>query len=256
MTTRLVLNSTLLFVLFGGWSVAQSLQPLASKTEGIEAYRLLDHASQPLGYLFLFSQDQIAAQLIDQPLSNSQTAPTLQKIGEQENALLVVNGGYFTRSFAPDGLFRLNKKELAPLSHKGVLSGAVQIDQGKLKLLPRKEIKAQPNLMQTGPFLIDPGGKLGIRSKGPQAERTVLALLPASQPDRSPDVAVMVIREKLSLLETAKILHGLDLEGRKIERALNLDGGPSTGFYAPAIPQESFEPKWPVRNMVVFKPKG
>jgi hypothetical protein len=79
--------------------------------------------------------------------------------------------------------------------------------------------------VQSGPFLVDPGGEHGIRRDDGQRARRSLVILSA-------DKIAIAVTSKCGLYDLATVLlqtpevFGVD----RVERALNLDGGPSTGF--------------------------
>lgn len=165
-----------------------------------------------------FDRGRVVAQLVD--VADGQTLGDVA--GE---ATLAINGGYFDASFNPLGLYRIDGREVSPMLARPPLSGVVTIDaRGRLDLGAGDD-PAASSAFQAGPFVIDPGGAVGIRSDdGKLAERTLLAC-----DERS--IAV-VVTTPTTLRALAECLHdrpeafGL----ARVDRALNLDGGPSTGF--------------------------
>jgi hypothetical protein len=195
------------------------------------------------------------ARLVDQPpgfpLGGGAVAGVLEEARATDpGTVLAVNGGYFGRDFAPDGLFRLAGIAHQPLSDKPVLSGILAIDAlGRPSLLSRQaDVAGYPSALQTGPFVVDPGGTPGVTSPGPAARRTVIA--------SAADGAVLVLATgPLTLAAVSALLVGnaADLGAARIERALNLDGGPSTGFAAQTTDGMVSVPELgPVRNAVLF----
>lgn len=171
-------------------------------------------------------------------------------------AVVAINGGYFEPSFQTSGLLRLERREVQPLAAKGVLSGIVAIDAvGVLRLLPRDAVlDGVHSAIQAGPFIIDPGGAVGVRPHPAAANRSVLA---------SDDHGrlLLLATGALTLHQLATVLHdhpqAFGME--RIERALNLDGGPSTGLsLTPALavegPAWSMAERGPVRNVLVVAP--
>ncbi|HEX3132456.1 MAG TPA: phosphodiester glycosidase family protein [Planctomycetota bacterium] len=171
-------------------------------------------------------------------------------------ALVAINGGYFEPSFQPSGLFRLDGKDLHPLAAEGVLSGIVALDvMGGLRLLPRDgALDGVRSAIQAGPFLIDPGGTLGVNPRPARAQRSVIA---TDDHGRVLVLAtgVLTLHQVASLLHDQPQLFGME----HIERALNLDGGPSTGLSL-SLPLAVEDPAWsvvergPVRNVLVVSP--
>ena len=106
--------------------------------------------------------------------------------------------------------------------HSNNQSGYVCIDKlGSLSLHmgAPESLDDYESVFQSGPFVIDPGGVMGIKSESPvKADRVLLGL----RDDRSLDCIFM---KRVSLYEAANAL-----VGKGYDRVLNMDGGP-TGFY-------------------------
>lgn len=194
-----------------------------------------------------------AVRLMDQ----SPTFPVGSRTVVQSRALVplavaAINGGYFEPSFQPSGLLRMDGREVQPLSQEGVLSGIVALDAtGILRLLPRDaSLDGVHAAIQAGPFLIDPDGAIGVRPRAVAANRSLLA---------SDDHGrlLLLATGALTLHDLATLLHdhpqAFGME--RIERALNLDGGPSTGLsLALDDPAWSMAELGPVRNVLVVAP--
>ena len=194
-----------------------------------------------------------AVRLMDQ----SPTFPVGARTVAQSRALVpravvAINGGYFDPSFQTSGLLHLEGREVQPLAAKGVLSGIVAMDAvGVLRLLPRDAaLDGVHSAIQAGPFIIDPGGAVGVRPHAAAANRSVLA---------SDDHGrlLLLATGALTLHQLATVLHdhpqAFGME--RIERALNLDGGPSTGLsLALDDPRWSVNERGPVRNVLVVTP--
>ena len=170
----------------------------------------------------------------------------------QPRAVVAINGGYFTPSFQPAGLFRIAEKELTPLAQKGVLSGILALDAtGGLRLLTREaSLEGYPSAVQAGPFVIDPGGEVGVRAGTARANRSLIALDARGR-------VLLLVTGALTLHHVAILLHdhapALGLE--QVERALNLDGGPSAGLsVALDDPTWSMVERGPVRNVLMIAP--
>ncbi len=167
-------------------------------------------------------------------------------------AVVAINAGYFDPQFQPAGLCRIAGKELTPLSTAGVLSGIVAVDAaGAVHLLARDGVVAGfPSAVQAGPFVIDPGGTLGVHARPARANRSLIALDDHGR-------VLLLATGSLTLHQVGTILHDYShaLGVERIERALNLDGGPSTGLsLALDDPRWSLNERGPVRNVLVFSP--
>ena len=156
------------------------------------------------------------------------------------DAQLVMNAGYFTPEFRPTGLLVSQGKVLSPFISSGgpAGSGVVVVEDGKVDMLRREDVGARAFddaeiAIQAGPRLIEADGRPGIRSDdGRHANRTFIGA-----DTRGWLVIGVVYRGDgglgggPSLFELQRLLLNLKKPGRRIAFALNLDGGPSTGFH-------------------------
>lgn len=133
-----------------------------------------------------------------------------------------VNGAYFDGNLNPIGYCRINNQDLSN-TVEAKLSGYLTTTQnGELglhwKQVPEGDYR---DVVQAGPFIIDPNGIVGIRARsGKAAKRTVLAM--------TTDHKVLILTtSEVYLYDLARILKS---EMPMLERALNLDGGPSVGL--------------------------
>ena len=187
---------------------------------------------------------------------SQQTDPTashkrLSQICEEEHPLLGVNGGYFDARFSPVGLLRIAGQPLSPLTNEPPLSAIAGFDaSGRLNLLRSTEdASGMVDAVQAGPFVIDPGGGIGVAKSGPAAKRTVLALSIGGD-------VVVLSTSNASLYDVAIILRqSPTLFGvGAIDRAVNLDGGPSAAMCVPSLPADSqVTEAGPVRDFVLFR---
>jgi uncharacterized protein YigE (DUF2233 family) len=160
-----------------------------------------------------------------------------------------VNGGFFDAGLKPVGLLVAAGREVSPMATDGP-SGVLCVgEDGSVKMLALSDYLASPprcrEALQAGPLVVDPGGKPGIRSRDEKRfRRTVVCL------DAEGGVRLLVTGE-LTLWELMEVLLDEKLVGFKVERALNLDGGPSTALWADCEGSEvSIEPQGPVRNII------
>lgn len=152
----------------------------------------------------------------------------------------LLNGGYFrTDDFTPVGLTRIDGVEIHSEAAPR-LAGFVTIDgEGRLRVLTKTdEVGGYATVIQSGPFLIDPGGYMGIKSSdGRIARRTVVG----STKDRT---LVFAVTEEITLSNLARAMLA---EFPSLDRLLNLDGGPSTAIMARSVRVLN---AWPVRNYI------
>lgn len=161
-----------------------------------------------------------------------------------ETDAFIINGGYFDGNLNPVGYCRINGEDLSTVKDPR-LSGFITItEQGKLTLhwkeIPEKEFR---DILQAGPFIIDPGGSIGIYTRsGKETKRTVIG--------QTDDGRILIMTTtEVYLYDLAQTLKS---ELPKLERALNLDGGPSVGLVYKDIRIENPNP---VRNFIT-KRKG
>lgn len=170
---------------------------------------------------------------------------------------LAINGGYFDyrddgngRALVPTGLVVSGGNALS--AYRG--GSGVLYDTGRTIAITwakdKTAWKGASEALQVGPLLVDPGGKPGIRKAGPRARRSAVCVT------GSGDVLVVLAAGRLSLLELALSLATGEPEGFGCERAINLDGGPSTQAYG-RIGDRVFDTPGLSRvvNMVVFEPR-
>lgn len=173
-------------------------------------------------------------------------------IAERQHAAAMVNGGYFDATFQPVGLVVKAGQTVSEISHQPALSGVLAIDQdGSVQLIPRVSYVPDESInsaIQAGPFIIDPGGKTGIRSDDlKKAKRTAIGQTLAGE-------IVFIITTPCTLFELSEILtqqpDKLGVEG--FDRVLNVDGGPSTGLYLKDHDEHHVIPETAVPNTIVM----
>ncbi|MEO0509408.1 MAG: phosphodiester glycosidase family protein [Verrucomicrobiota bacterium] len=157
----------------------------------------------------------------------------------EEDHSFIVNGGYFDGNLNPVGLFRINGVDISNTKDPR-LSGFVTItEEGELELHWKRipEIEYD-DIVQSGPFVIDPGGKIGIRSRsGKEAKRTIIGRTKNNR-------TLVITTNEVYLYDLAIILNS---EIPDLDRALNLDGGPSVGLIYGDIRIQNSNP---VRNFL------
>jgi len=158
---------------------------------------------------------------------------------------LMINGGYFNPDFSPTGFCKVDNRTISSTMSR-TLSGFVAIDNdGTLDLLTRSDdLGAYPTVMQAGPYVIDPGGRVGIRSRsGSRSRRTLVGLTDGRD-------LVVVVTEPIFLLDLA---YAVEKHLPRVERLLNLDGGPSTALMTGS---HTIVNMWPVRNYISREKRG
>lgn len=196
----------------------------------------------------------IRIKLVEQPTTDQVHGQRVAALMATIGGVAAINGGYFTQEFTPAGLLVVDGHAISPRSDEAVLSGCIFINAScKLSLLTRDDDwTGATSARQAGPFLIDPGGTVGIKpSEHPAFARRSLIMR-----SNSGSIA-LVATSDASLYDLARCLHdhaqGFGVEG--VERVLNLDGGPSTalciaGRKEPVV----FAEKASVRDILVVLP--
>lgn len=169
-------------------------------------------------------------------------------------ALAVVNGGYFEADFRPttwvvDAGVQLSAK--SDTSKGGVFA----LGSGGLYVGPVAGLTYAPRLaVQSFPLVVEPEGKPGVyRDDGRRAARTI-----ACQVNDSLHFVVITAPrgDGPTLFETAALLREPRPSGFGCRRALNLDGGPSSGvWFAPALQAKQRPPFAKVGYAIAILPR-
>jgi Phosphodiester glycosidase len=192
----------------------------------------------------IFSGKSCALRLVDNP-----DGQKLASVMTREKSLSGVNGGYFDERFAPIGLRIANGQMIAPLLRARLITGVLIASSRGLQIVRSREFSRRAGVsaaIQCGPFLVDRGEHIRGLDDARLARRTFAATTTSNR-------ALLGVCSALSLGELSKILAMTSLaEDLRIERALNLDGGSSSGFWfaredgsAFSVPEEK-----PVRDFV------
>ncbi len=176
----------------------------------------------------------------------SQSQYRVDDLAKKHDASLVINGGFYTPSFSPTGYLKIDGEVKAQFYNQS-LSGLLHFDEhGTLSVSYReKPAETDYSVLQTGPFLIDPGAKRGIRTPDTRvAHRSFIV------GHRNGDFSFAVARNTT--------LHRLQDEllalYNDIDWALNLDGGPVAGLWYQADKATRLVNRVASRNYIaVFK---
>ncbi|MBO0695223.1 MAG: phosphodiester glycosidase family protein [Verrucomicrobia bacterium] len=146
----------------------------------------------------------------------------------RETCLAGVNGGYFDENFAPIGLRIVNGQTTAPLKRARLITGVLFASSRGVQIVRSRDFSRRSGVtaaIQSGPFLVDLTRPISGLNDSNVARRTFAATTTGSR-------ALLGVCSAVSLAELSKILATTSFaEDLKIERALNLDGGSSTGFW-------------------------
>ena len=178
--------------------------------------------------------------------------------GDLEGAMLEnkclagVNGNYFHPDRTSLGLVISDGSEVHALERAKLLSGILTTGPGHFSLLRVAEFtpgKSITQALQAGPFFIDKGAAVSGLEASRRAERTVVL-------SDGKYLGALLICRSATLAETAAILATPGIIGEMhITRALNLDGGSSTGMWVDALPKPLYLPELSsVRNYLALVP--
>ncbi len=187
-----------------------------------------------------------------------EVAKPLDELGNAAMALAVCNGGYFHAGgdFGPAGLEISGSKRTDPFVRDRGWVGALMVRQDKASLILENEFQDAPDIsefVQCSPWLIDQDRIATVLLQG-QDQRNQRTFIMTDGAGRW----AIGICKGVGLLELAQILvtPGIITE-MKVKRALNLDGGPSTGLWCrSADGREQFDkPGWAVRDAIMVVPR-
>lgn len=160
--------------------------------------------------------------------------------------IAALNGGYFEPDLQPSGLLIDQGREVhAASGGKGVVVLGDHLELLRFKdFRPAVYPAAGSSALQAWPFLIEPGGGDGIRrDDGKRSRRSAIGI------DRDQrGLLVAVVRDGVSLHQLMALCRAL---GATV--ALNLDGGPSTGFALGIPPSWTSPSSTEVSNALVLR---
>ena len=184
--------------------------------------------------------------LVDNPSRTSHL--TVAKVFRENRAVCVINGGFFDEDFEAVGYYKVDGRVLSS-SKSPSLSGYVCIDrEGKLSIhFKTVEPNDYVSIFQSGPLLVDPGGKPGIRTNdGKVADRAAIVQL-------ADGTFVFLFHKQTTLLAFSRYIL---TEYPTADRAVNLDGGPEAGI-ATRIPSlQIHENTIASKSYIVVKRRG
>lgn len=200
-----------------------------------------------------FHASRCTLRVIDQP--ELSTARRLGTVMEESGALAGINAGFFTPEFAPLGLVISDGRRAGQWQSSTLLGGAVMVKDGNLLLLWKNEVgssKGVSQLVQAGPRLVNHGVAVGGLEANKQRSRSFIAT--------DGDGGWLVgVASYTSLAELAGLLAQEELiSGFKVFRALNFDGGKSTGLWLRKLDGSVFYEREfaTVRNFVGIFPRN
>lgn len=238
------------------WAQWQLISPSSPAALGHDAWHITKQVAGPTKVelqIIHFKTSECVLRVIDQPKKS--TAVKMDEIAIRENAMAMCNGGYFSPDdLSPSGL-QIAGGRRSGVFQKGMpYGGGFVVRAGKPALYVDGEFTDTNDiteLVQCCPMLVNDGKPLSEKGGGPQARRTFLLTDNA-------DHWALGIANRVGLRELADILttSGVITEF-KVMRALNLDGGPSTGLWWKDNQGVATYKKemWPVKNLIIVTPR-
>ncbi len=180
-------------------------------------------------HLAFFTSRAFRLEVVDLGDGPDPAYPTLEQAFRAHGCLAGVNGGFFHPHWQPAGLVISGGTRINELAVARLLSGVIYSDGKGIHLVRRARFRDHPGitaLLQSGPYLVEHG-------------RAVRGLS-ASDPNRRTFIATdwrgnWVLGATLGPVTLAELADALASTGAlvpwRVERALNLDGGSSTGFF-------------------------
>jgi Phosphodiester glycosidase len=235
-------------VAIGAWTIEQTTPLSAPGKVTFRRIDVSDGERQVRLHAVTFSAQDCTFVLMDDPEGTYDLASAARKRG----ALAAVNGGYFHPDRSPLGLRIRQGREIHPLERAKLLSGLMTVSAGRISLLRIGEFtpaSAVREAVQAGPFLVDRGRPVTGLNGSRHDARTAIVAGPQQQ-------FGLVIMDRTTLAEAAAILSTPSILGNwNIVRALNLDGGSSTGLWV-AGNDPFYHREWrDVRDFVAIVPK-
>ena len=178
----------------------------------------------------------------------------LESALRKERCLAGTNAGFFSiPEFTPDGLMIAHGKRTGKFIPKAWTEGVLFVRQGVITLKHKTEFvddSSISDLIQSGPWLVRNGVKApGLDSNDSVTARTFVAI------DNKNRIAIGYCNHA-KLSEMAELLTSKDIrEYFEFEGALNLDGGPSSGFALLDSSNSILIPeRWTVRSFIAVIP--
>jgi len=195
-----------------------------------------------------FSSATHSFALLDDP----ENAFDLASAAKKRGAVAAVNGGYFHPDRTPLGLRMRMGREIHPMERARLLSGLLTVADDRIALLRVAEFRHTTSLkeaVQCGPFLVDGGKAVAGLNAARRGARTVVLEAVGKR-------FGLLVTTDLTLAETGALLSTPDVvPNMKITRALNFDGGSSTGMWVSSEPPFYLRELRDVRDFVGILPR-
>jgi len=176
--------------------------------------------------------------------------PSLAAAFRANGCVAGVNGGFFHPDWRPLGLVIAGERRINRFETSKLLSGVLYSDASGTHIERRSRFRDHAGiraLLQTGPYLVEHGRAVRGLSRTDPRRRTFIAT------DWRGHWALGTTTQ-LTLAELAEVLASPGaLTPWPVDRAINLDGGSSTGFFfdrGPKAAPVQMQPRKRVRNLL------
>lgn len=202
--------------------------------------------------IVFFDAAQCTLRVVGQP--SKDRADSLADAARSVGAIAGVNGGFFTKEFAPLGLMIASGKRTGVFEKGPLLTGVVMVRKNKPLVLWREEFTDAVNiteLLQAGPRLVSNGVPVKGLQAGKSRSRTFVMTDNAGHWGLGLCV-YSSLADLADMLASGKVITEFE-----VSRALNLDGGSSSGLWLrDASGKERYEPELAtVRNFLTVVPR-
>jgi uncharacterized protein YigE (DUF2233 family) len=179
-----------------------------------------------------FSSKDYTLKVVDQGNDqDDRKYANLRDAMEKNGCIAGINGGFYGADFRALGAVYSDGKRITPYinsSRNGLASGVIWSGVGGIHIVRRTSFKAGPGVeqaIQTGPMLVSNSARVkGLSNERPRPRSFVLTDWKGTW--------MMGTSSFVSLAELSDILASKGVfKDLKVNRAINLDGGRSTGFY-------------------------
>ncbi|MEM7699440.1 MAG: phosphodiester glycosidase family protein [Verrucomicrobiota bacterium] len=217
-------------VLAGPW---KEISRTVSGVSPVLIEKRVSNQSREVGLtLCQFSTSDFTLRVVDQGNSDSDRRFShLRDAMEKTGCLAGVNGGFYGKDYRPLGLVVENGQVISPYRNSsggGVTSGVIWSGTGGIHIVRRGDFRSGPGVIQaiqTGPMLVWQGAIVnGLSSDNPRPRSFFLTDWKRNW--------MLGTSTSATLAELAEILYSREaITEFATMRAINLDGGRSTGFY-------------------------
>ncbi|MEY6431040.1 phosphodiester glycosidase family protein [Thioalkalicoccus limnaeus] len=243
----------------GDWKAAAEIDRFAISPELTYAQRTAMHANdgkQVTVHLAFFTSRAFRLEVIDLDADSRPALPGLSEAFRAAGSVAGVNGGFFHADRQPLGLMISEGQRIHRFERSRLLSGVIYSDQRGIHLVRRAQFRDHPGitaLLQSGPYLVEHGQAVRGLSASDPRPRTFVAT------DWRGHWVLGATPTPISLADLAAVLATPGaLTDWTVDRALNLDGGSSTGFFFDRGPDQSpvtITPIRRVRNLLGVRPR-